>query len=94
MGDTPDFIPWYRSAVVRRLTLSITVQLAAVTHTSKYLAGVDLGALIDDLLEIAGMAYAGWAMHARVTRAMPGLTTTQAKADVANMMPRNDSKLE
>lgn len=94
MGEIPDFIPWYRSAVVRRLALSITVQLAAVTHTSKYLAGVDLGGLIDDVLEVAGMAYAGWAMHARVTRAMPGLTTTQAEADVANMMPKDDSKIE
>lgn len=92
MGDTPNFIPWYRSAVVRRLALSIAVQLAAVTHTSKYLAGMDLGAMIDDVLEVAGMVCAGWAIHARVTQAMPGLTTTQAQADVANTMPKDPSR--
>jgi hypothetical protein len=59
----------------------------AVTHTSKYLVGFDIGTLVDDVLEVAGMAYAGWAIHARATKPMPELTSSQAKADVANDQP-------
>jgi hypothetical protein len=86
MDEVPNSIPWWKSAVIRRLALSIAVQLVAVTHTSKYLAGVDLGALIDDLLELGGIAYAGWAIHARATKPMPEVVSSQAKADVANVI--------
>lgn len=87
MGETPNAIPWWKSAVIRRLALSIVVQIVAITHTSKYLAGVDLGALVDDLLELAGIAYAGWAIHARATKPMPEVVSSQTKADVANAAP-------
>lgn len=93
MDDIPSFIPWYRSAIVRRLALSIAVQFVAVTHTSKYLAGVDLGVLIDDALEVTGMVCAGWAIHARATKPIATLTTTQAKADVANALPPQEKKV-
>lgn len=69
--QTPASIPWYQSKIVRRLALSITVQLLAVFHLSQYVAGVDLSVLVDDLLELAGIAYAAWALHARVTKPVP-----------------------
>lgn len=78
--NTPDPIPpvsieWYRSAIVRRLALSIVVQLLAVLHLSQYVAGVNLSLLVDDLLEAAGIGYAAWALHARVTKPVPPITT-------------------
>lgn len=76
----PSSIPWYQSAIVRRLALSIAVQLLAAFHLSKYLAGADLSILVDDLLEAAGMAYAAWAIHARATKPLPPLTLTRAAA--------------
>ena len=88
MSDTPDFMPWYRSTIIRRLALSMAVQIAALTHTSHYLVGVDLSVLVDDILEAAGIGYAAWAAHARLTKSMPGLTSTQSQADVANTLPQ------
>jgi hypothetical protein len=93
VAETPDFLPWYRSAVVRRLALSIAAQLIALTHTSHYLVGVDLSALVDDLLEAGGIAYAAWAAHARITKPMPTLTGSQNSADVLNTLsPPKESK--
>lgn len=75
--NTPDpvTINWYDSKIIRRLALSIVVQLLAAFHLSKYVAGVDLSVLVDDLLEAAGIAYAAWAVHARVTKLVPPITT-------------------
>jgi hypothetical protein len=76
--NTPDPIPtsidWWRSAIIRRLALSIVVQILAVTHLSKYVAGVDLSVLVDDLLEFIGILCAGFAIHARVTKATPPIS--------------------
>lgn len=87
--NTPDplppvAIPWWQSKIIRRLLLSILVQLIAITHSSKLFAGADLSALVDALLELAGILYAAWAMHARATKPQPVLVSTQAKADTAN----------
>lgn len=68
-------INWWESKIIRRLALSIIVQILALTHLTKYVAGVDLAALIDDLLELAGIAYAAWAVHARVTKPVPPITS-------------------
>jgi hypothetical protein len=82
---TPAAIPWYQSRIIRRLALSIVMQIIAVTHLSARFAGANLGLLVDDLLELAGIAYAAWAAHSRLTnKALPDLTTTQAKADIKN----------
>ena len=81
-------IPWYQSKIIRRLALSIAVQILAVTHLSKYVASADLTLLVDDLLEAAGILYAAWAVHARTTRPVPPVALTQAKADIANTAVR------
>lgn len=78
--NTPDPVPlasinWWKSAIIQRLALSIVVQILALTHLSKYFAGVDLAALVDDLLELAGVLYAGWAIHARVTKPVPPISS-------------------
>lgn len=77
--NTPDpvitSISWYESKIIRRLALSIVVQLLATFHLSKYVAGVDLSLLVDDLLEAAGIAYAAWALHARVTKPVPPISS-------------------
>ena len=78
--NTPDpvqlpAIRWWESTIIRRLALSIVVQLLAVLHLSKYVAGVDLSVLVDDLLEATGIAYAAWAVHARVTKPVPPITS-------------------
>lgn len=78
--STPDPVPlpsinWWESKIIRRLALSIIVQILALTHLTKYVAGVDLATLIDDLLELAGIAYAAWAVHARVTKPVPPITS-------------------
>lgn len=90
---TPLAIPWWQSTVIRRLALSIVVQILALTHLSKYVAGVDLSILVDDLLEGAGIAYAAFAIHARVTKPMPDLVSSQAKADVANVISSQEKKV-
>jgi hypothetical protein len=77
--NTPDPVPpvtinWWESKIIRRLALSIVVQLLAVAHLSKYVAGIDLSGLVDNLLELAGIAYAAWAVHARVTKPVPPIT--------------------
>lgn len=80
--STPDPlipIPWYESKIIRRLALSIVVQTLALTHLSQYVAGVDISVLVDDLLELAGIAYAGWAVHARVTKVIPPIATSEKK---------------
>jgi hypothetical protein len=82
--ETQAAIPWYQSTVIRRLALSILIQILALTHLSKFFAGVDLAQLVDDILQLAAMAYAGWAIHARVTKNNPEVVSSQAKADVAN----------
>lgn len=68
-------INWWESKIIRRLALSIVVQILALTHLSKYVAGVDISVLLDDLLELAGIAYAAWAVHARVTKPVPPITS-------------------
>lgn len=78
--STPDPIPqvsinWWESKIIRRLALSIIVQLLAAFHLSQYVTGVDLSLLVDDLLELAGVAYAGWAIHARVTKPIPPISS-------------------
>jgi hypothetical protein len=87
MGDTPNTVPWYQSAVVRRLAYSIAVQALGATHLSHYITSGALEIIVDDLLEAAGMVYAAWAIHARATKPMPALAMTQTRADVANIMP-------
>lgn len=82
--DQTTAIPWYRSKVIQRLAFSIAVQFLAVTHLSKYVANADLALLVDDLLEAAGMAYAAWAIHARVAHPTPPIVASQKKADIAN----------
>lgn len=82
--QAPQAIPWYQSRVIRRLALSIVVQILALLHLSQYVTGLDLSILVDDLLEAAGIAYAAWALHARATRPLPLVVATQAKADAVN----------
>lgn len=82
--DPNAVIPWYRAAVVRRLALALVALLLSVTHLSKYVTAQALAPAIDDLLEVAGMAYAAWALHARVTRVSPPVAISQKKADIAN----------
>lgn len=77
--STPDPVPvsieWWNSKIIRRLALSIIVQLLALLHLSKYVAGVDLSILVDDLLEAAGIAWAAYAIHARVTKPVLPITS-------------------
>ncbi len=86
----PTAIPWWKSAVIQRLALSIFVQILAVTHLSQYVAGVDLSALVDDILEAIGIASAAWAVHARVRKPMPSIVATQAKADAVQVPPQSN----
>jgi hypothetical protein len=75
--NTPDPAPppiyWWQSKIIRRLALSIVVQILALTHLSQYVAGVDLSMLLDNLFELAGILYAAWAVHARVTKPVPAI---------------------
>ena len=83
-GPETTTIPWYQSQIIRRLALSIAVQILAATHLAKYFTGVNLSVLVDDLLEAVGIAYAAWALHGRVTKPVPPVALTKAKADIAN----------
>lgn len=84
-------IPWYQSKIIRRLALSIAVQVLRATHLTSLFASADLTLLVDDLLEAAGIAYAAWAVHARATKVIPPVALTQAKADIANTVPKPES---
>ena len=87
----PENIPWYQAKIIRRLALGIVIQLVAVLHLSKYVAGVDLAALTDDLLELVAILYDLWAIHARATKPTPAITLTQAKADAANAIAQKST---
>jgi hypothetical protein len=82
--DPSATIPWYQSKIIRRLALSIAIQVVSATHLSKYITSPDLVLLVDNLLEVAGIAYAGWAVHARVVHPVPPVALSQVKADIAN----------
>jgi hypothetical protein len=82
-------IPWYQSKIIRRLALSIATQVIAATHLTQYFTDINVGILVDDLLEAVGIAYAAWALHGRVTKPVPPVALTQAKADIANTIPTN-----
>ena len=77
-------IPWYQSKVIQRLALSIIVQVLAATHLTNLIASADLALLVDDLLEAVGIAYAAWAIHARVAHPSPPIVATQKQADIVN----------
>ena len=77
-------IPWYQSKVIQRVALSIVVQFLAVTHLTNKIASADLALLVDDLLEVAGIAYAAWAIHARVAHPSPPIVASQKQADIVN----------
>lgn len=81
---TAAVIPWWKSQIIQRLALSIVVQILAATHLSKYVAGVDLSGLVDELLEAIGVACAGWAVHARATKPIPPVAISRGAADKAN----------
>jgi MFS superfamily sulfate permease-like transporter len=75
-------IPWYQSKIIRRLALSIATQVIAATHLTQYFTDINVGILV-------GIAYAAWALHGRVTKPVPPVALTQAKADIANTIPTN-----
>lgn len=84
MDPSTETIPFYKSAIVKRLALSMAMQILAITHLSKYIASEDVAALVNYGLEALGLAYASWALHARATKVIPPIVLTQAKADVVN----------
>ncbi len=80
-------IPWYRSRIIQRLALSLVMQLVVVFHLSKYFTDVNMAVLVDDLLELVGIASAGWALHARVVKPVPPVVLTKAAAEKAASTP-------
>jgi hypothetical protein len=90
MGESMETIPWYKAAIAQRLALAIVVHLIGLTPAAKYLVGLDLAPIINDLLEAAGTALDGWALHARATKPVPPIALTQAKADAANVSTTPD----
>ena len=82
MNDT---IPWYKSAIAQRLALAIVAHIIGMTPAAKYIVGLDLAPLINDLLEAAGTALDAWALHARATKPVPPIALTQARADAVNV---------
>jgi hypothetical protein len=86
IGDNPPIAaaPWYKLAVVQRLALGIVVHIIGATPLAKYLAGVDLAPYVDQILELAGVAIDGWALHASVTKPCPMVARSEAHAAVIN----------
>lgn len=78
-------IPWYKSAIAQRLALAILVHIIGLTPAAKYIVGLDLAPLVNDLLEAVGTALDGWALHARATKDVPPIALTKAKAQAANL---------
>jgi hypothetical protein len=80
-----DTIPWYKSAIAQRLALAITIHIIGITPAAKYIVGLDLAPVVNDLLEAVGTALDTWALHARATKTVPPIALTKAKADAANL---------
>jgi hypothetical protein len=80
-------IPWYKSSIVQRLALSIVLQVLAVAHLSKYAVAAEIAPLVNDLLEVAGILFAAWAGHARLTKAVAPVALSKARAAAANVPP-------
>jgi hypothetical protein len=80
-------VAWYKSAIIQRLALSIVLQALSVLHLSKYAVAAEIAPLVNDLLEVAGLGFAAWAAHARITKAVPPVALTSARAAAANVPP-------
>lgn len=78
-------IPWYKSAIVRQAALAILIHIIGFTPLAKYLAGVDLAPLVDGLLEALGTYLDASILHTRITKPIPPVALTKAKADAANL---------
>lgn len=81
-------IPWYKAAIAQRLALSIIVHIIGLTPLAKYIVGLDLAPLVDDLLEGLGLALDALAFHARATKPVPPIALNQARADSVNLLAR------
>jgi hypothetical protein len=84
----PVAIPWYKSAVLRGLIAIVVAQLItkaqARYHINFSVFGLDTNSIVDWVMNsISGLAVA-YAVHGRVTKANPQITSTQTKADAIN----------
>jgi hypothetical protein len=87
-------IPWYKSQIVQRLALSIVLQILAVLHLSQYAVAAELAPLVNDLLEAAGLGFALWAGHARLTKPVPPVALSKARAAAANDPPVSELAMD
>lgn len=76
-------VPWYRLAVIRRLSLGIVLHIIAASKLASSLGWVD-AATVNEALNYIGLAIDGWALHGRVTKPCPPVAASKAAADKAN----------
>lgn len=85
---TPDNIPWYKSNVLRGIAVSLIAGILARFHITAQFAP-NAGAIVDTGLDLITLGSAAFAAYSRVKHPLPAITSTQAKADIANGVSAN-----
>jgi hypothetical protein len=81
----PAAIPWYQSAVIRGVIISVLTQVLALTHLSKKFSGDQVAGIVDLALQGLAIASAVYAGNARLTqKAAPVVVLTPTKAAKLN----------
>lgn len=84
----PSHIPWYKSATTRFILVFIVTSVSAFAVRRGWItAAPDVTTLVDSILEAVSVLAGGLAIQARVTKPMPVITLTQAKADELSAKP-------
>jgi hypothetical protein len=91
VNETPQVIPWYRSAILKGILTSVCAQIIRAVADHFHIKSDTLGSLGIDPNSLAdwimnGMSGAAlyYAAHARVVKPVPAVVLTKASADTAN----------
>lgn len=80
----PNNIPWYKSAIIQGLIASLVAQALARSNLASIITSDQAVGVINWALDGFSAAAIAYAAHARALKPIPAITTTQAKADIAN----------
>lgn len=90
--EQPLIVPWYRSAVLMRLAISLVCQLLAATHTSRYLSNATAAQIVETIFQVCAILGLGGAAHARVVYKRPTAPVALTKKQAENANEPGEAK--
>lgn len=84
MDEIPSAIPFYKSKVLRGIAIATVSQILSRFHITAQFAP-QAAPIVDTALDLLSLYFAYSAAYARVKHPLPAITSTQAKADAANL---------